>query len=137
MKKLSLVGKFSLISFVALLLIGISFGWLISANLESNMVTRSSELLGKFIRHEVGESLITADLSSPISGKEYDRVKEIIRKHYVWMNVVQIKIWSSDASIIWSYDKNIIGKRFPDNDELAKALKGEIVSELVSEKLAA
>jgi len=43
--------------------------------------------------------------------------------------IVRIKVWTMDQTVVYSDDKSIIGQKF-DNDELQGALKGGVVSEI-------
>jgi HD-GYP domain-containing protein (c-di-GMP phosphodiesterase class II) len=39
-------------------------------------------------------------------------------------NVFRVKVWNPQARILWSDEKNLIGKTFPDNDEVFEAMSG-------------
>lgn len=45
-------------------------------------------------------------------------------------NVVRIKVWRPDGSIVYSDDERLIGRTFPLTDELQDALKGELAKEV-------
>jgi signal transduction histidine kinase len=40
--------------------------------------------------------------------------------------VVRVKVWSRDASVLWSDEPRLIGRRFPDNRTLRDALAGQV-----------
>jgi len=44
--------------------------------------------------------------------------------------VVRIKVWSRNATVIWSDEPRLIGQRFPDDNELKEALAGEVTVEI-------
>jgi len=44
--------------------------------------------------------------------------------------IVRIKVWSRDATVIWSDEPRLIGQRFSDDDELKEALAGEVTVEI-------
>jgi hypothetical protein len=46
--------------------------------------------------------------------------------------VVRGKVWGPDATILWSDEAHLIGRRFPDNEELERALAGELEVEIKS-----
>lgn len=46
------------------------------------------------------------------------------------VDVLRIKVWNKNAEIISANDPDIIGKKFSDNDEYQKAMKGEIIAEI-------
>jgi signal transduction histidine kinase len=46
--------------------------------------------------------------------------------------VVRAKVWDRQARILWSDQADLIGRRFPDNDELRRALAGALEVEIKS-----
>jgi hypothetical protein len=40
--------------------------------------------------------------------------------------VVRIKLWDREATVLWSDDDRLIGKRFPENQEVQQALAGRV-----------
>ncbi len=44
--------------------------------------------------------------------------------------VVRVKVWDRDATVVWSDEPRLIGQRFPDNHELREALAGEVAVEI-------
>ena len=46
--------------------------------------------------------------------------------------VVRIKVWDSQARILWSDEPHLIGRQFSDNEELGNALQGKLEVEIKS-----
>src|SRR5438552_16939277 len=44
--------------------------------------------------------------------------------------VVRAKVWNRESEILWSDQANLIGQRFPGNDELQRALAGSVEVEI-------
>ncbi len=44
--------------------------------------------------------------------------------------ILRIKVWSLDGTIIYSDNKNIVGKNFPDNTNFKNSLTGQIIAEI-------
>ena len=44
-------------------------------------------------------------------------------------DVVRANVYSADRTILWSSDAALIGEHFPENDELAATLRGELTFE--------
>lgn len=45
-------------------------------------------------------------------------------------DIVRIKVWSKDGTVIYSDNKNIVGQNFNDNEEFQEALRGEVPAEI-------
>jgi len=46
--------------------------------------------------------------------------------------VVRAKVWDTEARILWSDERDLIGRQFPDNEELHEALAGQLEVEIKS-----
>jgi signal transduction histidine kinase/ActR/RegA family two-component response regulator len=44
--------------------------------------------------------------------------------------IVRIKVWDRDATVLWSDDRKLIGQRFPDDEELQAGLAGKVSVEI-------
>ena len=130
MMKLNLLQRFSLISLIALLVFGITFGLLQTSLLEKNMRERAKELAAGFVQHEVISKMTGYDLITPKKGAEYDRFTKAVESIHFGLDVKQVKFWNSDYEVVWSYDRSIVGKKFPDQPPLKKALHGEISTKI-------
>ncbi len=49
-------------------------------------------------------------------------------------DLVRMKIWNRDFTVVWSELRELIGQRFPDNHEVQEALEGKIEFELAKSK---
>lgn len=47
---------------------------------------------------------------------------------------IRMKVWDKNFTVLWSDLPELIGQRFPDNDEVAEALDGEVELELTDER---
>ena len=132
--KLNLIQRFSLISLIALLVFGITFGLLQTYFLEKNMLECAKELAAGFVQHEIILELTGYDLVTPKKGAEYDRFTRVVKSIHFGSDVKQVKFWNSDYEVVWSYDRSIVGKKFPDHPLLKRALQGEISSKIGTDK---
>ena len=64
----------------------------------------------------------------------YEQIDSLIRQNVLNKHVVRVKIWSREGLLLYSDEKEQIGQRFPDDDELQEALAGKIVSVVSPEK---
>ncbi len=132
MKRLTLVQRFSLLCLGTLVCFGVGFGWVVTSVLEHNMVARSEQLTASFVIDEVKKEFSEDDFTVPKSNSNYDAFSETVQHINFGPGVIRIKIWNKDHTVVWSDEKQIVGERFPDNEELKQALEGEIVSEITA-----
>ncbi|HSD12987.1 MAG TPA: hypothetical protein VLC10_05495 [Patescibacteria group bacterium] len=48
--------------------------------------------------------------------------------------IVRMKIWNEDQVVLWSNLSEIIGQKFPDNDEVKEAYRGDVVLAIEEQK---
>ena len=61
-------------------------------------------------------------------GKDYDRFDHFVKTRLFSPNIFSIKVYDRHGVLIYhSHDRSLIGRSFPDNHNLEKALRGEAV----------
>lgn len=128
-KRLTLMQKFILLCLAALVSFGIILGFVVTASLEQDMVTRTKQTTAAVVLSEVLNEF-PAETWEPKTGPDYDVFTAKVNHLTFGPDVVRIKIWNKDKFVVWSDDRRLIGEQFPDNDELIAALNGEIMSEI-------
>ncbi|MCO7613919.1 histidine kinase [Pseudomonas chlororaphis] len=116
----------------AALILGLTMffvGKLVSARIERAAVQSAAEAgahyMEAFLEPYVQE-MSRDNRLSPSSVKSLDRLMESrsLKRH-----IVSIKIWRADGTVVYSTDKSITNRKFP-MDEIAEALKGNVVTDL-------
>ncbi len=130
MKKLTLIQKFSLLCLITIVLFGFALAWVVTSFIERNMLIRSEETTAEFVHEEIKRELSLADITTPKFASDYDDFSQKVSHLTLGPYVIRVKIWNSDQVIVWSEDRRLVGQRFPDNERLAEALSGKIVSAL-------
>ncbi len=132
--KLSLLAKFTIISFLITAAIAIALGWGIQQQMEQNALSQATENTADQVSTILNQKLHQADLNGTLDPARYEQIDSLIRENVLNRNVVRVKIWSRDGLLLYSDEKEQIGRRFTDNDELEEALDGKIVSAVSPEK---
>ncbi|MEE8470023.1 MAG: hypothetical protein V3S51_01695, partial [Dehalococcoidia bacterium] len=121
MRRITLVQRFSILCLVALTLLALASGWITSASMERNMLSRSELLLASIVSEEVEKEFEAGDLITPKVGSDYERFSEEMGHLTFGPNVVRIKIWNKDQVVVWSDERQLVGQSFPDNEDLNEA----------------
>lgn len=134
MPKLSLLAKFTIISFLITAAIAIALGWGIQQQMEQNALSQAAENTADHVSTILNQKLYQADFKGTLDPARYEQIDSLIRQNVLNKHVVRVKIWNHEGLLIYSDEKEQIGQRFPDDEELQKALAGEIVSVVSPEK---
>jgi hypothetical protein len=121
----NLVVQFS----IASLLIMASVGLVISVVLSNKI---HSWAVSDLVDEAVGASesrllsvLTPEDLDVPMTGSRYDRFHEFVQSSIVSDRTARVKIWARDGTIIYASNPAAVGERFPNKQNLLKALSGQ------------
>ena len=125
--RFSLRRRFAVASFGVIVVIGIGLGWLLSNMLTDRLLKREGAVMDDFIqlilRTEDAEAYFTGPDNPELQlrfSKAMAHVEEITEP-------VRVNAFRPDGTVLWSTDKALVGRRFPVNDELEEAMRGQTV----------
>src|SRR3989475_1875513 len=123
--------KFAVLSFLCVMALAFSMGFALSSLLTRAVEGWEWENTAALARREAElrgiDTLLAAHGETPID--ERGR-QELARLMQGLPEVVRVKVWDRNATVLWSDEPRLIGQRFPDNDELKEALAGEVSVEI-------
>jgi two-component system sensor histidine kinase HydH len=119
--------RFAATSLAVIVGIALGLGWLLSSMLTERMLRREGQVSMEFI-----QNLLTTDdsghfLADPSKPELEARFLASMAHLSSMTEPVRANAFSNDGRVVWSTDGNLIGRRDPDNHELAEALKGKLV----------
>lgn len=119
--------RFALTSLAVITVIALGLGWLMSHMLTQRMLQREGEVSMDFI-----QNLLLTDRSAQYltdSGNEKLRLQFLGSMAHVtsMSESVRANAYRADGTVVWSTDASLIGRRYPVNDELDEALRGQLV----------
>lgn len=135
-KKFNLVQRFSVLSAVSICGLSVTLGLLIANLTERHMVSNDVRATTEFIRHEIDE--LFAD-SEPTTSELQRNIGQIIRISDLLLlmpEIERVKVYNAQQEIIWSNERLLIGRKFPDNANVNLAMTGKVVTEIEKPKKA-
>ncbi|TRZ96935.1 MAG: PAS domain S-box protein [Deltaproteobacteria bacterium] len=72
------------------------------------------------------------DFSVPMTGSRYEDFQKGASHLRFDPSIKRVKVWNPDSVIVWSDERELVGKQFPNNKELLEALNGVVSSEISS-----
>jgi signal transduction histidine kinase/ActR/RegA family two-component response regulator len=78
-------------------------------------------------RHQVKRSGLDALFTVPPKPDTRERWKNELASQFTDLpEIVRVKVWDRNATVLWSDEERLIGQRFPHNEELERALAGRV-----------
>ncbi len=128
--RLSLLARFTLVSFFITLLIAMGLAWRLELALERDSLSAVAENTAQQAMNILNKNLTVADLQTALHGKRYEEIDTLIHNTLLSADIVRIKIWNRDGLLVYSDDQNIVGKVFAVGEDVQEAFGGEIASEV-------
>jgi PAS domain S-box-containing protein len=115
---------------VSLILFGFAFGKILTVSIERTMLMKSFQETAEIVNQNVIKHFRGDDLLVPKSDSDYHKFSHEMGHLSLGSDIERIKIWNKDMFVVWFDDEQLVGRHFPDNTELKRALSGELVSEI-------
>lgn len=125
--KLTLLRKFSILSFVVIAILGIVLGVSFSTYYQKQLMLVEARHIKDYVDTIVSYSMRPSDFDQHMTGERYDTLKEVIQNNVLSEDIKRVKIWNRDREIIFC-DEPIDLKgtdRNDDIDEINEALSGQ------------
>jgi signal transduction histidine kinase/ActR/RegA family two-component response regulator len=124
--------RFALLSLFSIAGLALAMGFAISSLLSRAVSAWEWENTAALVRREVQIDSLEEVFAQPAAPGARQRWSDLSRMLLSLPEVVRVKVWGPDATILWSDEAHLIGLRFPDNDELEQALTGKLEVEIKS-----
>src|SRR5258706_1765687 len=128
--RLSLLTQFTLVSFFLAAAIAIALVMGLQQRLEDDALRQEADNAADQVTILLGPNLWVANLQGPLTPGRFAELDALIRKNIMQKHVVHVKIWSTDGTIIYSDEPELVGKKFEISGELAQALNGQVATEV-------
>jgi signal transduction histidine kinase len=126
MRRLNLLQKFSLLSFVSVVAFCAGLGWITSRVLTHTMLKSEWQDTAELVRYQIRAYRLEPLFTDLSLRAEPERYRASLGAFLNAPEVVKVKVWDRDGTVIWATDPRIIGKKFPNNPELRTAIAGSV-----------
>lgn len=131
MIKPPIVKKFIILSFLCVVVQALVMGFTISFLLSRHASEWEWENTAVLVRHQVELAGLEALFTAPQSPETRERWRKELSRLFAGLpDVMRVKVWDREGTVLWSDEAQLIGQRFPDNRDLRAALAGEVNAEI-------
>jgi signal transduction histidine kinase len=128
-RSFNLLRWFSIVSLVAIIIVGSVVGWILTRYLTAQMLLRDAEVSRDFLE-SIATTEKTRDYLQPFAPPPPEAALMLFVEHLPTLpDVVRANLYAYDRTVLWSTDSQIVGQKFEANEELDRAFTGEIVIE--------
>src|SRR3954447_5305849 len=123
-ERLGLLGRFSVLSFVCLTLLGLVLAHFMASRIQSRAVesaAQEAELVAKF---GIAPQVVGADLNQKLAPEATASLDSLLHSGYTSQPVREIRVWNAHERVVYSNNHAVIGQRDSADEELKTALGG-------------
>jgi two-component system, NtrC family, sensor histidine kinase HydH len=120
-----LTRRFAIASFGVIVVIAIGLSWLLSQMLTDRLLKREGAVMQDFIQLILRTEYAEAYFIEPTNPELRLRFLKAMKHVEEITEPVRVNAYWPDGTVLWSTDKTLVGRRFPVNDELEEAMRGE------------
>src|SRR5215470_7768866 len=111
----ALTRQFAVLSFFVIGLITVALCLVITYYLRKDLLEREWRITADYIRTEARHYLTPADFALPFSPIAQEHFRNFYKKTVSMPEIVRVKIYATNAVVVWSDHPRLIGQRFLDN----------------------
>jgi signal transduction histidine kinase len=130
--RLTVSQQFLWISLAILVSGMIVIGWWVSSRIEAAVIHHASSVTSLYMNTFIPPLLEDMELteSGVIDPVHQHLLEHLLTSTPLTEELVALKLWGTDATLLYSTDGSQVGRRFNDNPELNIALSGQVVSHI-------
>ena len=128
--KLNVLQRFTLLSVGATAVLAVVSGLLGSFALSRGVLSSEARVTAEAVRAITNVDLPSAEFVRAVREQDYAKFG------YIWSHLSQIpevfrvKFYDTAGRVVWSDEPRLIGKRYPEDEGIQRALKGELAVEM-------
>lgn len=130
--KLSVLTKISLVAFLITAAVAAGLGWGIQHQMEQDALQQAAGSAARQVSVVLNPNLKSADLAGPLPPLRYGEIDTLIQQNILQEHIVRVKIWNRDGLLVYSDEKDLVGRNFPVSGELKEALAGKTAMDISS-----
>ena len=128
----SLTTRFAVYSFVCIGLMTAVLWLIVSNYLVKQILEREWETTAQLVQADVRKFLEAYDFQAKDRKSVGHKFTALLEHMRLSPAIVRFKVYNPNAVVIWSDDKQLVGKSFGDDVQLQRALRGEVIANLSS-----
>jgi PAS domain S-box-containing protein len=122
----NLLSTFSAISFILILVLGISLAIGIQQKVEESAVHQQGQHAADLVNLYISPRVQPYELTEPwdVNSERFKELDELILTTMLRDHVVRIKLWSAEGVVLYSDQPQLVGEQFPLEEDQLEALVG-------------
>ena len=128
--QISLTKRFAIVSFGILLTGMLILGWWVTKKIEEGVLHRTGVVTASFVSSTIAPQLADPSRQGSITEASMRSLDALLKETELGQRIVSFKIWSLSGKILFSPNRDLVGREFEIGPDLSAALHGQTVSKI-------
>jgi two-component system sensor histidine kinase HydH len=126
----SLTTRFAIHSLICVCIMTIALWFIVSNYLISQILDREWRTTAQIVRADVRKFLVEYDFKAQDRKSVGPKFAALLDHMRLAPEIIRFRVYNPKAIVIWSDNKQLVGKYFGDNPQLQKALRGNVIADM-------
>jgi len=126
----NLIQRFNVVGLIIMILGTLVISRWVSNRIEISIINESAFTTALYLDSFVTPNLQELDYSVTLTPEHFETLNSLLKDTDLGRQVVAIKVWDKNGEILFSNTPSLIGRVFPGAEDLARAWKGGVVSQI-------
>ena len=129
-RRSSLVARFTVVSLVLILGVGLLAAQVVSTQLRSTALSEEAETVAFDAASRIEGTLRPEDLKGPLTTQRTAEINRLVHERALGLRTVGVSLWRGDRTVAYSTDASSIGRSSQHDENLEMALAGGLSKEI-------
>jgi signal transduction histidine kinase len=130
LRQATLAQRFMLASLVILIAGMAGIGVWVGNEIKNGVIHRTGATTALYVDSFVAPLLQELGTSGSLSPAHQDQLSRLLQDSSMGQQIVTFRVWDPTGKVIYSTDKTVVGKTFPVKEGMARAILGQVDSEI-------
>jgi len=127
---LSLARRFLLVSLVLVVVGGAAVAWVLGQLIETSAINRTTSVTALYVESFVAPELQSLANGTTLTQPEIDSLQNLLTNSPVRQTIVAFRIWSTDGTILYSPNPQLVGRKFAMDGDRGRAAQGAVTGDI-------
>lgn len=127
---LSLAARFLIAALAVFAVATVIVGSWVGAKIEAGVLNRTAGVTALYVDSVLSPQLQTLARSNALDNASVAAIDQLLDRTAFGEHIVALKVWASDGTILYSPNRALVGRHFPVQGGLARAVSGDVVADI-------
>ncbi len=132
LRQRSLSQRFTVVSFTIMVIGMVVIGWWVSQKIRTGVINETAGTTALYMDSFITPNIQELSYADRLTPEHIDNLDRLFQGTDFGRHIVAFKVWDETGRILFSNNPNLIGRVFPNEQEVVEAYKGVVVAQFTN-----